>query len=93
MLQLTLMGSEAGFDITKALSVSKLSKRHDEILVEATEPLYIAFALIPGDASTKGVHRQVIHDLRNNKLACIHDFSTWKFRGKHLRILDSSSSC
>jgi hypothetical protein len=55
VVQLALMGLEARLDIAKALSMSELGKRHDEILVETTEPLHIAFALIPDDAPAKGV--------------------------------------
>ena len=55
VIQLAMMYQEARLDNAKAFSMSKLGKRHNEILVETTEPLHIALALIPGNASTKGV--------------------------------------
>ena len=67
------MGPQTGFDIAKAFSMCELGKRHDQVLIETTEPFYIMVSLVPGDASAKGVHWQVSYDLRENKLACIHD--------------------
>ena len=39
----------------------RLCECHDKILVEAMEPFYIPFALIPSNASAKGVHGKVVH--------------------------------
>ncbi len=61
MIQLALMGTQAGLYIAQAFSLSELCECHDEILVEAMEPFYIPFALIPSNASAKGVHGQVVH--------------------------------
>jgi len=43
--------------------MGELSKRHDEVLIEAAELFDIAFASIPRDTSAKGMQRQMVHEL------------------------------
>ena len=61
VIQLALMGTQAGLYIAQAFSMGELCECYDKILVEAMEPFYIPFALILSNASAKGVHGQVVH--------------------------------
>jgi hypothetical protein len=86
------MGTQARFDIAQALAIGELSKGHDHVLIETTEPFGVALALVARDASAKGMQRQVIHQLRENEFARIHDPSPRKPGDEHqVRRRDGSS--
>lgn len=55
MIELALLSTKTGFDIAQTLAIGQLRKRHDQVLIETTELLHIAFALITLNISAKGV--------------------------------------
>ena len=74
MIELVLLGSKACFDISQTLPVSKLSKGHTEILVEAGKLLDFEVATVATDALMKNMERKMLHHLRENELAGVHGF-------------------
>ena len=72
VIELVCLRTQAGFDVSQALPVGQLCKRHGQILVVAGERLDLAVSAIPFDASSKRMHGQVIHHLREDELARVH---------------------
>jgi len=64
--------SQARFDVAQALAVGQLGERHRKILVPAGEAAMVRVAPITCNALLKLIPGQVIHDLRENGLSCIH---------------------
>ena len=63
MVELFALSAKTGFDIPKTLAMGKLSKCHDQVLIEAPESLHIPFALMALNTSAETAHWQVIGDL------------------------------
>ena len=53
-------------------SVGQLRKRHAQVLIEAGKALDLVFGLVPMDAALEGVQRKMVHQLREDELACVH---------------------
>lgn len=66
------MRAQTGFDISKALPVGQLRKRHTEVLVETPKAFYIPLALVALHATPERVHWQVVCHLGKNEPARIH---------------------
>src|SRR3989304_4591350 len=64
--------SQARFDISQALAVSQLRKRHCEILVQAREASQVRVATIAGHALLEFVCGQVVHDLGKDGASEVH---------------------
>ena len=50
----------------------ELRESYDEILLITAKLLDVTIAVITRNTSSKGVQRKMIHNLRENKLVCIH---------------------
>jgi len=72
VVELGMLGAQAGFDVAQALAIGELRKGHAQILVETAEALELVLAAIARDAASQAVQRQVADDLRENEPAGIH---------------------
>jgi hypothetical protein len=72
VIQLGLLGAQAGFDIAKTFAVRELSKGQTQELIPTREIFDVAIALIAIDANLKLVGREKIHKLREHGSAKIH---------------------
>jgi hypothetical protein len=72
VIELFLLEAQAGFDVSKTLAVSELSKGQAKKLIPARKLFDIATALITIDAKLKRVGRQKIQEQRKNGSAKIH---------------------
>ena len=66
------MCAQAHFDIAQALAPGKLREGHTEKPVGAGEPLHITIAIALANQTSKGVPRQVLHELREDKVTLMH---------------------
>jgi hypothetical protein len=73
MIELGLCGTKTSLDIPKALPVRELGESHAKILIPAGKGLDLVMPVVTIDALVKLVHRQTIHQLRENRLPRIHD--------------------
>ena len=81
VVELGRMGAQAGFDIAQTLPERQLREGHGQELIEMGERQRWVFARIPGHAASKRVQRQMIHQLGEHQLACIH----WRTSGAKCR--------
>ena len=72
MVELGGLRPQARFDVAQALAIGQLRKCHAQILIETGEALDLVLALVARHAATKGMQRQVLHQLREDELACVH---------------------
>ena len=72
VVELGLLGTQAGFDVAQALSISQLSKGHAEVLIETRETLYLVASAVARYATAKCGQRQMPGDLREHQLARVH---------------------
>ena len=77
VVELGALRAQARFDIAKAFAVGQLREGHAQELVEARKRFDLPLFSIPRHDPTKGVQRQMVHDLRENQLACVHDRLPW----------------
>ena len=67
------LGTQIDLDVAQRLAVGQLSKGHGQELVHAGELLDLVIATVSGHASTKSAQWQKRHELRENKLAVVHE--------------------
>jgi hypothetical protein len=67
VIEFALVSTKADLNIAKALSISELCKGHAKKLFEASEVFYFSIALISFDAASKGVKREMGHELSKNR--------------------------
>ena len=72
VVEFVLVGAQADLDVAQALAVGELGEGQAEELVQAGKGLDVAVAVIALDTAAKGFHGQVVHDLREDKLAGRH---------------------
>ena len=72
MVELALLRTKASLDVAQAFAISELSKRHAAKLIDTREGFDFVIAAIALDAPAKGVHRQVLHHLREDETVCVH---------------------
>jgi len=72
VVELVFLGTEAGFDISKAFAIGQLSEGHAQVLVETEELLDFEVASVTVDALVESVERKMLHDLRENKFSGVH---------------------
>jgi hypothetical protein len=72
VVQLVLLGTQAGFDIPETFAVSQLREGHAEVMVETGKLLDLEVAVVPIYASMKHMERKMLHHLRENELAGVH---------------------
>lgn len=75
MVELVILGTKAGFDISKAFAIGQLSEGHAQILVEAEEFLDLEVAPVTIEAMVESVERKMLHDLIENKFCGVHSFA------------------
>ena len=83
VVQLAVLGAQAGLDVAQAgLDVAQarpggqLGERHAAELVLTAEASDAPVTVVAFDAAPKGVHRQVIHDLREDQFAGVHGWGS-----------------
>ena len=64
--------AQAGFDIPQAFPVGELGEGQAEELVEAGKGFDFVVAAIACDTAPKGVHGQMRHELREDKMTGVH---------------------
>ena len=67
------LGTQIDLDVAQRLAVGQLSKGHRQELIHAGELLDLVIATVSGHASTKSAQWQKRHELRENKLAVVHE--------------------
>lgn len=65
---------------------------HAQELVEARKPLGLPLSGIARDDATNGVQRQMVHDLRENQLARVHDRRPWTGSSHGCKLVVGRSS-
>ncbi len=73
MIESFCFDSQIDFDVSERFSTSQLGKGHCQELIEAGEVFDLVIASVFGNATPKGCHGYMIHDLRKDKLALVHD--------------------
>ena len=72
VIEFVVLRTQAGFDIPQAFPVGELCEGQAEELVEAGEGFNFVMAAIALHTTPKGMHWQVGHDLREDKIAGVH---------------------
>lgn len=72
VVQLVLLGTQAGFDIPETFAVSQLCECHAEVMVETGKLLDLEVAVVLIYASMKHMERKMLHYLREDELAGVH---------------------
>jgi len=72
VIELGRLRREADLDVAQALAVGQLRKGHDAKLFGAGQRLHVAIAVAPIDDAMEGLPRQEVHQLREQRLACVH---------------------
>ena len=67
------LGTQIDLDVAQRLAVGQLGESHGQELVHAGEILDLVIAAVSGHASTKSTQWQERHELRENKLALVHE--------------------
>jgi hypothetical protein len=67
------LGTQIDLDVAQRLAVGQLSKGHRQELIHAGELLELVIATVSGHASSKSAQWQKCHELRENKLAVVHE--------------------
>ena len=83
VIQLLAMRPQARFDVAQTFPISQLRKRQAKKLLEAREALDLVFPVVAGDTTAKRRQRQVLGQLSENQLACVH--------GRDLRKMTSQT--
>jgi hypothetical protein len=73
VIKLLAMRTQACFDIAKTFPISQPRKRQTQKLLEACEALDLVLPAVAGHAATKRRQRQVLGQLSENQLPCVHD--------------------
>ena len=72
VIQRGALGAQTRLDVAQALPKSQLRERHAQELIQTGERLDLAFPAIPSHTSTKRRQRKVLHQLREDQLAVVH---------------------
>ena len=72
VVELAGLRRKADLDVAQALPVRQLGKRHRPQLVLTAEALDPAITAEARHCAAEGVHRQMIHQLRENQLSLVH---------------------
>jgi len=72
VIELFAMRAQTSFDIAKTFPIGQLRKRKAQKLLEASEAFDLVLPAISGDTTTKRRQRQVLGQLGENQLACVH---------------------
>jgi len=67
------LGAQAGFYVTKAISVGKLREGRAAILLRAEERFDFVIAVITFYVSMEGIPWKMLHELRENQFPRVHD--------------------
>ena len=72
VVELALLGAQAGLNVAQAFTIGELGEGHAEIPVETGEGLLLMRVAIANDAASKAVHGKVIDELGEDDLADKH---------------------
>jgi hypothetical protein len=72
VIELGVLGAQAGLDVAQALAVAELGEGHAEVLIETGKALDPTLASIAANTASEGMHRQMVYELRKDKLAGVH---------------------
>lgn len=67
-----MLRTQAGFDIPQAFPVGELCEGQAQELVETGKGFDFMVTAIALHTTPKGMHRQMRHDLREDKMASVH---------------------
>jgi hypothetical protein len=73
VIQLGLMRPQTHFDIAQALAPSELGEDHAQVVIQTRETFGIAVAVVLRHQTAKGMQRQMLHELRKDVTALMHD--------------------
>lgn len=82
VIELGGLAAQTGFDVAQTLAKGQLRECHTQKLVETSEVFDLALSIVASDTSAESSQRQVRHNLRKNKFACVHwqsSQSGWKY--------------
>ena len=63
MVELGVLGSQAGLDIANALTLGELSESHAQVLVETGEAFDLVVTAVARDATAKRMEGEKVHHL------------------------------
>ena len=72
VVELRRLRRETDLDVAEALAVSQLGEGHHAKLIGACHALHIAIAVVAIDDAMKGLPRQEVHELSEQRLAEVH---------------------
>jgi hypothetical protein len=72
MVEFGAQRSQTSDDVAQALAIGQLRERHATILIGTTEIADSMIAVVTLDDASKRLPRQMLHQLREHQLACIH---------------------
>lgn len=81
-VELARLGLQTGLDVAQALAVGQLCERHRSILLGAGERADAMVAAIAQDQTLERAPWQKVHQLGEQRLACVHGSLPGKFRGR-----------
>ena len=71
-IKMPRLRAKIDLDVAQRLAPGQLSERECEKLVEAGELLALVLGTMPLDHACKRHQRQILHDLCENELTCLH---------------------
>src|SRR6516225_8348265 len=92
MIELGTLCPQAYFDVPQALSISQLSERHAQELIQARKGFHLELTPITGDTTTEGGQRKMLHQLCKHQLASVHRWPprSYASQGRKTRIPSSN---
>lgn len=72
VVQLVLLGTQAGFDIPETFAVGQLCEGHAEVMVESGILLDLEVAIVTIYAAMEDMERKMFHHLGENEFAGVH---------------------
>jgi len=91
VVQLCRLGQQAGFDIPQALSVGQLREGHGSELLGAGQRPHPLVATVARHDPMKGLPRQKVHDLGEQRLAGVHGSIRGKARNSAGTAISNSN--
>ncbi|MNC86152.1 hypothetical protein D3C83_17900 [compost metagenome] len=90
VIELACMGAQASFHIAQAQAASQLRERHRQQLVQVRELERRIAVGVTLYAATKRAQRQMIDQLGEHELACVHRRASRCQKARRLRLASSS---
>jgi hypothetical protein len=72
VVELGVLGAQAGLDVAQALAVAELGEGHAQVLIETGKALHLVMAAIALDRAPEAMKGKVVDQLCENDLARVH---------------------